>query len=91
VSPAQPAVPEIRVTPELPATSTTIEGERKTVTALFAEIQGSTAVMEDLDREEARAIIDPPLKLMIDEVQRYDGYRAVDWRWDFPGLDDVRR
>ena len=30
--------------------------------------------MEDLDPEEARAIIDPALKLMIEAVQRYDGY-----------------
>ena len=30
--------------------------------------------MEDLDPEEARAIIDPALKLMIDAVRRYDGY-----------------
>ena len=50
------------------------EGERKTVTALFADIKGSTELMEDLDPEEARAIIDPALKLMIDAVQRYDGY-----------------
>jgi class 3 adenylate cyclase len=51
-----------------------IEGERKTVTALFADIKGSTELMEDLDPEDARAIIDPALKLMIDAVQRYDGY-----------------
>ena len=51
-----------------------IEGERKTVTALFADIKGSTELMEDLDPEEARAIIDPALKLMIDAVHRYDGY-----------------
>jgi class 3 adenylate cyclase len=51
-----------------------VEGERKTVTALFADIKGSTELMEDLDPEEARAIIDPALKLMIDAVQRYDGY-----------------
>jgi class 3 adenylate cyclase len=31
-------------------------------------------LMEDLDPEEARAIIDPALKLMIDAVRRYDGY-----------------
>jgi class 3 adenylate cyclase/tetratricopeptide (TPR) repeat protein len=49
-------------------------GERKTVTALFADIKGSTELMEDLDPEEARAIIDPALKLMIDAVQRYDGH-----------------
>ncbi|HXR23945.1 MAG TPA: adenylate/guanylate cyclase domain-containing protein [Candidatus Binataceae bacterium] len=52
----------------------TLEGERKTVTALFADIKGSTELMEDLDPEEARAIIDPALKLMIDAVHRYDGY-----------------
>ncbi len=66
--------PEIRVTPERPDTSTTLEGERKTVTALFADIKGSTELMEDLDPEEARAIIDPALKLMIDAAHRYDGY-----------------
>ena len=51
-----------------------LEGERKTVTALFADIKGSTELMEDLDPEDARAIIDPALRLMIDAVQRYDGY-----------------
>jgi ribosomal protein L40E len=51
-----------------------IEGERKTVTALFADIKGSTEMMRDLDPEEARAIVDPALKLMIDAAHRYDGY-----------------
>src|SRR5215472_13102564 len=51
-----------------------IEGERKTVTALFADIKGSMELMEDLDPEEARAIVDPALKLMMDAVHRYDGY-----------------
>jgi class 3 adenylate cyclase len=41
---------------------------------LFADIKGSMELMEDLDPEEARAIIDPALKLMIDAVHRYDGY-----------------
>ena len=50
------------------------DGERKTVTALFADIKGSMELMEDLDPEEARAIIDPALKLMIDAVHRYDGH-----------------
>ena len=49
-------------------------GERKTVTALFADIKGSTELEQDLDPEEARAIVDPALKLMIDAVHRYDGY-----------------
>jgi class 3 adenylate cyclase len=51
-----------------------VEGERKTVTALFADIKGSTELAQDLDPEEARAIIDPALKLMIAAVGRYDGY-----------------
>ena len=50
------------------------DGERKTVTALFADIKGSTELMADLDPEEARAIVDPALRLMIDAVHRYDGY-----------------
>ena len=51
-----------------------LEGERKTVTALFADIKGSTELMEGLDPEEARAIIDPALSLMIEAVHRYEGY-----------------
>jgi class 3 adenylate cyclase/tetratricopeptide (TPR) repeat protein len=57
-----------------PAAGEIPEGERKTVTALFADIKGSTELMADLDPEEARAIIDPALRLMIDAVHRYDGY-----------------
>jgi hypothetical protein len=37
------------------------DGERKTITALFADLKGSTALIEGLDPEEARAIIDPAL------------------------------
>ncbi len=55
-------------------TPETIDGERKTVTALFADIKGSTELMEDIDPEEARAIVDPALKLMMDAAHRYDGY-----------------
>jgi hypothetical protein len=49
-----------------------MDGERKTVTALFADIKGSTELMEDLDPEAARAIIDPALTLMMDAVHRYE-------------------
>jgi class 3 adenylate cyclase len=47
--------------------------ERKTVTALFADIKGSMDLMEELDPEEARAIVDPALRLMIDSVHHYNG------------------
>ena len=53
------------------------DGERKTVTALFADIKGSTELMRDLDPEEARAIVDPALKLMIDATHRYDDLRRA--------------
>jgi class 3 adenylate cyclase len=53
-----------------------IDGERKTVTALFADIKGSMELIEDLDPEEARSIVDPALKLMMEAVQRYGGYIA---------------
>jgi class 3 adenylate cyclase len=53
-----------------------LDGERKTVTALFADIKGSTELMRDLDPEEARAIVDPVLQLMMDAVHRYGGYVA---------------
>ena len=67
---AKPTTPGIRVTAEQPDASLALEGERKTVTALFADIKGSMDLMEDLDPEEARAIVDPALKLMIDAVRR---------------------
>ena len=72
-----PAVHQSKVSPirfvEKPVAEG-IEGERKTVTALFADIKGSMELMEALDPEEARAIVDPALKLMIEAVRRYDGY-----------------
>ncbi len=52
------------------------DGERKTITALFADLKGSTALIEGLDPEEVRAIIDPALQLMMDAVHQYDGYVA---------------
>src|SRR6202030_919483 len=50
----QEPVATVRVAAEEAAPST--EGERKTVTALFADIKGSTELEQDLDPEEARAI-----------------------------------
>jgi len=59
-----------------PLTAATIppEGERKTITALFADLKGSTELMESLDPEEARAIVDPALRIMVEAVRRYEGY-----------------
>jgi class 3 adenylate cyclase len=68
------ATASVRVTAPADASAPATDGERKTVTALFADIKGSTELEQDLDPEEARAIIDPALRLMIDAVRRYDGY-----------------
>jgi class 3 adenylate cyclase/tetratricopeptide (TPR) repeat protein len=50
------------------------DGERKTISALFADIKGSTELMQELDPEEAQAIVDPALQMMIEAVRHYDGY-----------------
>src|SRR5215813_4905322 len=50
------------------------DGERKTITALFADIKDSTALIEDLDPEAARRLLDPALQLMMDAVHRYEGF-----------------
>jgi predicted ATPase/class 3 adenylate cyclase len=52
------------------------DGERKIVTALFADLKGSTQLMEDLDPEEAHAIVAPALRIMAEAVRRYEGYVA---------------
>ena len=52
------------------------DGERKTITALFADLKGSTALLEGLDPEVARAVIDAALQIMMDAVHRYEGYVA---------------
>src|SRR6266540_2277531 len=41
------------------------DGERKTITALFADIKGSMELIEDLDPEDARRIVDPALQIMM--------------------------
>ena len=50
-----------------------LEGERKQVTVLFADLKGSTELIRDLDPEQAQAILDPALHTMMDAVHRYEG------------------
>ena len=50
------------------------EGERKTVSAMFADIKSSVELMASIDAEDAQAIVDPALQIMVDAVQFYDGY-----------------
>src|SRR5216683_2209845 len=73
-SPPDRAEPALQSLGEHDDASLAADGERKTVTSLFADIKGSMELMEELDPEEARAIVDPALKLMIDAAHRYEGY-----------------
>src|SRR5512132_1404221 len=50
-----------------------LEGERKQVTVLFADLKGSTELIQSLDPEEAQALLDPALHVMMDAVHRYEG------------------
>ncbi len=50
-----------------------LEGERKQVTVLFADIKGSLALIEHADPEDAQRILDAALSVMMDGVHRYEG------------------
>src|SRR5438309_293189 len=50
-----------------------LEGERKLVTVLFADLKGSMELLADRDPEEARKILDPVLERMMEAVHRYEG------------------
>ena len=50
-----------------------LEGERKQVTVLFADLQGSMELLADRDPEEARKVLDSVVEHMIEAVHRYEG------------------
>ena len=52
---------------------TAIEGERKQVTVLFADVKGSTDLVQHLDAEEVSGLFDPLQKTMMDAVHAYEG------------------
>ncbi len=63
-------------TPPEPAThepGTLHEGERKHATVLFADVRGSTALIEALDAEQAIAALDPAVQAMVRAVERFGG------------------
>ena len=86
---ASPAVPAVAPAPDhgrAPLTYTppylaekiltsrsALEGERKQVTVLFADIKDSTELIKDLDPEAAQQLLDPALHIMMDAVHRYEG------------------
>ena len=80
-SPSPPASPypsPLRYTPgylaeKILTSKTALEGERKQVTVLFADIKGSLELLADRDPEEARKLLDPVLERMMEAVHRYEG------------------
>ena len=55
------------------SSKSSLEGERKQVTVLFADLKGSMELLADRDPEEARRLLDPVLEKMMEAVHRYDG------------------
>jgi class 3 adenylate cyclase len=68
----------VRYTPtylaeKIVASRSALEGERKQVTVLFADLKSSMELLADRDPEEARAILDPVLERMMASLHRYEG------------------
>ena len=81
-APAAPAEPPARVplayTPpylaeKILTSRSALEGERKQVTVLFADLKGSMELLAERDPEEARQLLDPVLERMMEAVHRYEG------------------
>jgi class 3 adenylate cyclase/tetratricopeptide (TPR) repeat protein len=75
---AAPSPPPSSYTPahlaaRIRATRAAVEGERKLVTVLFADVVNSTAMAEHIDPEEMRAIVDRCFGHMLEEVHRFEG------------------
>ena len=79
----QPAVARRFISPEtytpkhlaekILTSKSALEGERKQVTVLFADMKGSMELLADRDPEEARKLLDPILEHMMEAVHRYEG------------------
>jgi class 3 adenylate cyclase/tetratricopeptide (TPR) repeat protein len=54
-------------------TRSALEGERKRVTVLFADIKDSTELIRDLDPEDAQKLLDPAIHIMMEAVHRFEG------------------
>ncbi len=78
VVPSTPARAPLIYTPpylaeKILTSKSALEGERKQVTVLFADLKGSMELLADRDPEEARQLLDPVLERMMAAVHRYEG------------------
>jgi class 3 adenylate cyclase len=62
-----------RLTEMILTSKTALEGERKQITVLFADMKGSMELIADRDPEEARKVLNPVLERMMESVHRYEG------------------
>jgi class 3 adenylate cyclase/predicted ATPase len=76
-NPAEPAPDSVLPPPHLAqrllASRSALEGERKQVTVLFADLRGSLGVLAGTDPEEAQALLDAVVAAMVEAVHRYEG------------------
>ena len=82
-SPPAPAAPAAPVTPltytpsylaeKILTSKSALEGERKQVTVLFADLKGNTELIRDLDPEAGQVLLDTALQHMMDAVHRFEG------------------
>jgi class 3 adenylate cyclase len=61
------------LTEKILASRSALEGERKQVTVLFADLKSSMELLADRDPEEARRLLDPVLERLMDAVHHYEG------------------
>jgi len=61
------------LTDKILAARPALEGERKQVTVLFADLKDSTELIRGLDPEAAQQLLDPPIHHMMDAVHRFEG------------------
>ena len=77
LAPIQPQAPLAYTPPYLAEkiliSRSALEGERKQVTVLFADLKGSMELLAERDPEEARQLLDPVLERMMEAVHRYEG------------------
>src|SRR5713101_1902945 len=71
--PTPSSVPPQHLAEKILSSRAALEGERKHVTVLFADLKGSMALLADRDPEEARQLLDPVLDRMMAAVHRYEG------------------
>jgi class 3 adenylate cyclase len=63
----------VHLTEKILASRAALEGERKQVTVLFADIKDSTELIRDLDPEAAQQLLDPAIQRMMEAVHRFEG------------------